>query len=156
LTTVLESLAAAEKPIQAGQGIVSGFFIDVRVDLHRGRDVRMAEDHLRVARRYAQLLEQGRGGVPQVMDPDHPELVVVADAAEGPDQVPGFDRTTAAGSEHESGILPGAPECLAVSGLLLLTNEQRFLARLGMGSSRLPARVLTGPSRRLPWMRWSV
>lgn len=52
------SLTAAEQLIEAGQGIVAGFLIDVSVDLHRGRDMRMSQDHLGITRRYAQLLEQ--------------------------------------------------------------------------------------------------
>jgi hypothetical protein len=62
LTTTVDhnprSLDAAEELVQAGQGVVPGFLVDVRVDLHRGRDVRVTEDHLRIARRHAELLEQ--------------------------------------------------------------------------------------------------
>lgn len=43
------SLVAAEKLVETGQGIVAGFLVYVGVDLHGGRDVRVAEDHLRVA-----------------------------------------------------------------------------------------------------------
>jgi hypothetical protein len=38
-----------------------GFLVDVSVDLHRGRDVGTPEDHLSVAGRHVQLLEQRRG-----------------------------------------------------------------------------------------------
>jgi hypothetical protein len=63
--------------------------------------------------------------VPDVVDCDYADLVVVADSAEGPSQVPGFDRPTAASGEHQAGVLPGSTKCFPVGGLLLLTNEQR-------------------------------
>jgi hypothetical protein len=71
--------------------------------------------------------------VPQVVNLDHPDLVVVADATEGPAQIPGLDGTAAAGGEHESGVLPGAAECLSIVGLLLLANEQRHASQAGDG-----------------------
>ena len=107
------------------------------------------QDHLSVAGRHAQLLEQRRGGMPKVMDLDHPELVVVTDPAERADQVPGLDGQTAAGAEHQAGVLPGPPERLAVSDLLFLAAEQRgagqardgqvSVARLGLDWSSLQA-----------------
>jgi hypothetical protein len=39
--------------------------------------------------------------VPQVMDLDEPDLVVVVDAAEGADQVARLDRPSGPGGEHE-------------------------------------------------------
>jgi hypothetical protein len=71
-----------------------------------------------------QLLEQRRGGVPKMMDLDHPQAVVVADPVERADQVPGFDGTATAGGEHQAGVLPRSAEGFTVFGLLLLAGEQ--------------------------------
>jgi hypothetical protein len=50
------------------------------VGLHRGRDVGVPEDHLGIAGRHVQLLEQRRG-VPEMVDLDHAQVAVVADPA---------------------------------------------------------------------------
>jgi hypothetical protein len=116
LTTVAELPATAGQLVEPGDGIVAGFFVNVRVDLHRGRDVDVTEDHLSVPRRHMQLLEQRRSGVPEVVHFDRAELVVVTDPVERPDQVSGLDGQAAAGGEYQAGVLPGPPEREAVRG----------------------------------------
>ena len=62
--------------------------------------------------------------MPDVMDLDHPNFVIVADPAEGPDKVSRFNGQTAASSEDETRVLPGIPERFTVGRLLLLPGEQ--------------------------------
>jgi hypothetical protein len=90
----------------------------------------MTEDHLGVAGRPVQFLEQRRGGVPEVMNLDHAQVVAVADPAERADQVPGVDGPAAAGGEDQAGVLPGPAEGFTAGSLLLLPGEQGG-ARLG-------------------------
>jgi hypothetical protein len=52
----------------------------------------VAKDGLRVAGGNAQVLEQRADRVPDVVDLDEPDPVVIADAPEGPDEVARFDR----------------------------------------------------------------
>jgi hypothetical protein len=54
---------------------VLGLPILVGVDLLRHGQAGVAEDELSVAGRDAQVLEQGRGGVPQVVNLDQPQAV---------------------------------------------------------------------------------
>src|SRR5258708_9258323 len=89
----------AEQLGEPRKGIVPGFLVHMGVDLHRGRDMGMPEDHLSVAGRDVQLLQERRSCVPKVMDLDRPELVVVADPAEPGHQVPGLARSPAARAE---------------------------------------------------------
>jgi hypothetical protein len=42
------SLVAAAELVKPGEGIVSGFLVHVRIDLHCGRDMGMTQDHLSV------------------------------------------------------------------------------------------------------------
>jgi hypothetical protein len=58
LTTVASTLIAAKELVQAGKGIVTGFLVNVRVDLHRGGDVGVSQDHLGVPWRHTQLLQE--------------------------------------------------------------------------------------------------
>src|SRR5262249_24758211 len=53
------------------------------------------------------------------MDFDEPELVLVADAPEGADQVARLDRPSGPGSEHEPAFWPGGAHDGAVGGLLV-------------------------------------
>jgi hypothetical protein len=57
--------------------------------------------------------------VPQVVDLDEPDLVVVADAAEGADQVALLDRPSGPGGEHEPAFWPGGAHDGTVGGLLV-------------------------------------
>jgi len=56
--------------------------IFVGVDLQSHGQARVAQDELRVTRRYAEVLEQGRGGMPQVVNLDRPQAMSRADAPE--------------------------------------------------------------------------
>src|SRR5690242_7555383 len=51
------------------------------------------------------------------MDFDEPELVLVADAPEGADQVARLDRPSGPGGEHEPAFWPGGAHDSAVGGL---------------------------------------
>jgi hypothetical protein len=51
------------------------------------------------------------------------DLVVVTDAPEGADQISRLDRQAASGGEHQTGVLPGPAEGLAVIGLLGLAAK---------------------------------
>jgi hypothetical protein len=77
----------------------------------------VAEDDLCVARRNAKILEQGCGGVPQMVDLDVAKLVGVADAVERADEITRLDGSACLGGEYEAVVLPGAAEFLAVDGL---------------------------------------
>jgi hypothetical protein len=52
-----------------------------------------------------------------VVDRDDPDLVVVADAPEGADQVAGLDRPSGTGGEHEIGWRPAGAHVGPVAGL---------------------------------------
>jgi hypothetical protein len=82
--------------------------------------------------------------VPQVMDLDEPELVLVADAPEGADQVARLDRPSGPGGEYEPAFWPGGAHDGAVGGLLVGLElerlageiEQRQAAPSGVGLDR--------------------
>jgi hypothetical protein len=46
--------------VEPGNSVVPGFLVDMRVDLHRGRDMSKPEDHLGVTGRHEQLLTGNR------------------------------------------------------------------------------------------------
>ena len=73
----------------------------------------MAENDLRVAGRDAEVLKQGRGGVPQMVDLDVAELVLVVDAVERADEITRLDGSACLGGEDEAVVLPSAAELLA-------------------------------------------
>jgi hypothetical protein len=54
--------------------------------------------------------------VPDVVDLDKPDLVVVADAPERPDEVAWLDRPPGTRGEHEPGLRPGRAHVDAVDG----------------------------------------
>ncbi len=68
--------------MKPGQRLAFGLVIDVGIDLQRGAHPGVSKDHLSVASRYLQILQQRTDGVPQMMHLDHADLVVLADAAE--------------------------------------------------------------------------
>jgi len=63
------------------------------VDLQGDRQAGVAEDDLRITRRNTQGLQQGCDRVQHMMNLDEPDVVRLADAPDGPDEVPGLDRT---------------------------------------------------------------
>jgi hypothetical protein len=81
-----------------------------------------AEDDLSVAGRDAEVLEQGRGCVPQVVNLDVTQAVRRADAVERADQVPRLDRAACLGGEDHSVVLPGTAQ-LSTVGSLGLPSE---------------------------------
>jgi hypothetical protein len=100
------------------------------------------QDGLRVPRWHAEVFEQRPDRVTKAMDLDDPDLVVVADAAERPDQVPRLDRPPGASGEHQAEVGPGAAHVSAV-GVLALGLE---LERLVDDAERCPA---------LDWVGWT-
>ena len=102
---------------EAAERLALGLAILVGIDLQRDGQPRVAENDLRVAGRNAEVLEQGGGGVPQMVDLDVTEFVGVADAVERADEITRLDRSACLGGEDEAVVLPGAAELLAVSGL---------------------------------------
>lgn len=84
----------------------------MRVDLVRCRDVRVAEDDLSILGRDAERLEQRSRGVPQVMQPDSAQTVVLADTGERPVNVARLDRQAAPGGEDQACVRPRDSEVL--------------------------------------------
>jgi hypothetical protein len=74
LTSVAALGFPAEQIVEPGQGLAADLLLNVRKDLHRGCDVGMAEDHLRIARRHPELVEQRGSRVMQVMQLNQPDL----------------------------------------------------------------------------------
>jgi len=82
--------------------------------------------------------------VPDVVHGDHADLVLVADAPEGPDEVPRFDRPASAACEDQVRAGPGRAHVEAVVALLgelrleCLVGEvqKRQVALSGVGSDR--------------------
>jgi len=75
---------------------------------------------------------------------DDPDLVVLADAPEGPDEVPRLDRPPGPGGEHQFYCWPGGAHVSAVGGLtfglklerLADDAEQREVSPSGAGLDR--------------------
>jgi hypothetical protein len=63
----------------------------------------MARDGLSITSWHLQIPEKRHDRMAQVMDLDGPDVVTVADAAEGPDQVARFYQAASASREHEPG-----------------------------------------------------
>ena len=93
------------------------------------------------------------------MDLDHPDLVIITDAAEGPDKISRLHRPPSPGGEDKSGFWPGATHLGAVGGLPLGLVIERLAdnvkgARSAPGRGRPPtvatqrAEQLTAAQRR--------
>ncbi len=67
-----------------------------------------------------------------VVDLDEPDLIGVADAPEGPDEIARLDRPPGPGGEHEPGFRPGRAHVDPVGGLAFGLE----LERLGPGTGR--------------------
>jgi hypothetical protein len=89
--------------------------------------IRVSQDGLRITGWNAKILEQRPDRVTQVMNLDSPDLVVVADAAEGPDQIARLDRPPGPGSEDEARVGPGLAH-VGLIGSLSFTLELERLA----------------------------
>ena len=100
-------LAPIEQAVEPGERIPLGFVSGVGVDLQGRADPGVPEDGLGVASRDAKVLQQRGDRVPDVMDLDQPDVVVIADASERPDEVARLHRTAGPGGEDEAGALPG-------------------------------------------------
>jgi hypothetical protein len=61
------------------------------------------------------------------MDPDDADLVGVADATEGPDEVPRLDRPAGAGGEHQAEVGPGGTHLGAVPLLAFGLELERLM-----------------------------
>jgi len=85
---------------------------------------------------------------------DRADLMILADAEEGPDQVSGLDWPTAAGGENEAGVLPGCAQDLSISCLLRLTGHERsprhkWDGQVAISSTCLDRPGLQGPANAL-------
>jgi hypothetical protein len=70
-------------------------------------------------------LSQRADRVPDVVDLDEADLVVIADAPEGADEVARFDRPPGPRGEHEPGFRPSSAHVDAVGGLPLGLELER-------------------------------
>jgi hypothetical protein len=68
-----------------------------------------------------------------MMHLDDPELVVSADPAKRPDEIPWLKGQAAALGEYQARVLRGRPERFPVSGLLLLARYERCASQLDDG-----------------------
>src|SRR6516164_1458024 len=68
--------------------------------------------------------------MPDVADLDEPDLAVVADAPEGPDEVARFDRAPGPRGEYEPGFWPGRTHVDAVEGLAFGLKLERLRGRV--------------------------
>jgi len=89
------------------------------------------------------------------MDLDQPDVVAVADAAEGRDEVPRLDRAAGPSGEDQARIRPGPAQVGLVAGLLGSLCTERLTGEVESGRVRWPACVLTEPSWSSPWTRCS-
>jgi hypothetical protein len=64
------------------------------------------------------------------MDLDEPELVLIADAPEGADQVARLDRPPRPGGEHEPAFWPGGAHDSAVGRLLVGLELERLTGEI--------------------------
>ena len=114
------SVTGSKQIVETCQGLSTRFLVDMRVDLHRRGELRVAQDHLSIPGRDMKLLQQRGRCVPQMVHRDHADLVIVADPPEGADKVPGLDRQTAASSEDQARVLPGSAEDRTAAVVLLV------------------------------------
>jgi hypothetical protein len=80
------------------------------------------------------------------MDLDDPDVVAVADAPEGPDEVARLDRAAGAGREHQPGFRPGGAHVSTVRSLRVLLELERVAheveqRQLSFASGRLDGRL---------------
>jgi hypothetical protein len=158
-------LALVEQAVQAGERVKSRRFIDVGIDLQRRANPAVSEDGLGIASRNVQVFKQRSHRVAQMVDFDDPDLIVVADATEGPDEVARLDWPTGlvvnTGSvtaklspcQHGSGLLCSLPlqslagqiqqwhvtqsgSCLYRAEDQLALNALKLLADLDLSASK--------------------
>src|ERR1700730_3094661 len=110
----------------------------------------MPEDRLRVAGWHAQDLEKRSDRVAQMMDLYDPDLLVVADAAEGPLEVPRLDRPPDPGGEHEASVWPGRAHVSPVGSLLLGVELERLANIIQERKATLPGASLDRRKKQLP------
>src|SRR5215510_2554648 len=77
--------------------------------------------------------------MPDVVDLDEPDLAVVADAPEGPDEVARFDRPPGARGEYEPGFRPGRAHVDAVEGLAFGLELERLFGRVEQWQASFPS-----------------
>ena len=136
--------------------VTAGLLVGAGVDLQRGADPGVPEDPLDVAGRHLQIFEERSDCVPEVVDLDGPDAIVLTDAPEGPDQVPGPTGLPVRVVNTRSPCWPGRAHLRTVGSLQRLGLElQDLTASLSRGRPRRPALVLTGPRCRSPRNRWS-
>src|SRR5580765_1761622 len=91
----------AQQLLHLPQRVLSRRKIPVLVDLLRGRHLGVTQDELGIASRHSQLFEQRGRGVAHVMNPDDPQPLLSADAAEGPYEGRRFHWRAGVGAQHQ-------------------------------------------------------
>src|SRR6516162_1690518 len=133
--------------MEPSERVIFGVVGAVGVDLERRADPGVAEDGLGVASRDTEVFQERGNSVPDVVNGDHPYVVVVADTAEGSDEVAWLDRAAGPGGEDEIRIWPGSAHVRAVAGLPVdlcreglpgeVQQGKRSLAGAGLGRAEL-------------------
>ena len=85
-------MGAIEEIMKPGEPVALCLLVGVRVDLQCHGQPGVAEDDLGIAGRDAQVLQERGDRMPDVVNRDHVDVVLLADAPEGADEVPGPDR----------------------------------------------------------------
>ena len=92
---------------------------DLRVDLHRDRELGVPEDLHRDPGMHVQVDQQRGAGAPGVVHGDPPDAGRVAAAVPGAVEVARLDRRAVAGGEDQAGVVPGLagvlPGCLLLA-----------------------------------------
>jgi hypothetical protein len=83
--------------------------------------------------------------VPDVVNGDYANLVLVADSSEGADEVPWLDRPAGAAGEDQVCAGPGRAHVEAVAGLLCELGLECLVGEAEERQVPCPACVLTGP-----------
>src|SRR6266851_1987075 len=90
------------------------------------------------------LSNEGRR-VPQMMDLDDPDAIALTDPAERTDEVARLKRPSAAGREHQAGVLPSIAERDPVNSLLGLADLQCLTREIGDRKVAVPSASLDRP-----------
>jgi hypothetical protein len=95
------------------------------------------------------VFEQRPDRVTQMVNLDNPDLAAVADAAEGPDQIPRLDRAAGAGGEYQAEVGPGPAHVGTVGVLALGLELQRLVDEIEKRKAALACASLNGRKEQL-------
>jgi hypothetical protein len=87
--------------------------------------------------------------VPQVVDLNCPDLVLLADAPERAHQVPGLDRPTGPGGEYQIRLWPGGAHGSTVRSLPLGLKFECLARKVQQRQGSYSGRGLDGPDQKL-------